>query len=89
VQERCGGEGGQAEAGEGGVLEVRAGVGEEDEGHGWWEFGLCAMAGRRRAGVLARARVLLGGAGGCWFDVCGVVLLRGVDVVDGGVLEVR
>lgn len=27
------GDGGQAEAGEGGVLEVRAGVGEEDEGH--------------------------------------------------------
>lgn len=29
-----GGEGGEAEAGEGGVLEVRAGVREEDEGHG-------------------------------------------------------
>ncbi len=33
-----GGEGGQAEARFGGVLEVGAGVGEEDEGHGcaWW-----------------------------------------------------
>ena len=29
-----GGEGGEAEAGFGGVLEVGAGVGEEDEGHG-------------------------------------------------------
>lgn len=30
----CGGEGGEAEAGFGGVLEVGARMGEEDEGHG-------------------------------------------------------
>ena len=35
MQLGCGGEGGEAEAGFGGVLEVRAGVGKEDEGHGW------------------------------------------------------
>jgi len=40
----CGGEGGEAEAGEGGVLEVGAGVGEEDEGHGG-VFGGCGLKG--------------------------------------------
>lgn len=35
----CGGEGGEAEAGEGGVLKVRTGVGEEDEGHGGLRVG--------------------------------------------------
>lgn len=34
VELGCGGEGGEAEAGFGGVLEVGAGVGEEDKGHG-------------------------------------------------------
>lgn len=35
-----GGEGGEAEARFGGVLQVRAGVGEEDEGHaGFWGKG--------------------------------------------------
>lgn len=34
VQHCCAGDRGQAEAGAGGVLEVGAGVGEEDEGHG-------------------------------------------------------
>ena len=34
VELGCGGEGGEAEAGFGGVLEVGASVGEEDEGHG-------------------------------------------------------
>lgn len=37
----CGGQGGQAEAGLGGVLEVGAGVGEEDEGHVVGGLGLC------------------------------------------------
>ncbi len=45
VEESCGGEGGQAEAGEGGVLEVGAGVGEEDERHG---------CGRRLCAVVAQ-----------------------------------
>lgn len=33
-------DGGEAEAGEGGVLEVGAEVGEEDEGHAWRVVGL-------------------------------------------------
>ena len=41
MQLGCGGEGGQAQARFGGVLEVRAGVGEEDEGHGWRSSDVC------------------------------------------------
>lgn len=47
VQLVCGGEGGEAEAGLGGVLEVGAGVREEDEGH-------CFFCGFGCGGELAR-----------------------------------
>lgn len=58
VQLGGGGEGGEAEAGEGGVLEVRAGVREEDEGHG------CGVVGGVGGGWAARAE-RLGGEVGC------------------------
>ena len=41
------GDGGKAETGEGGVLKVGAGVGEEDEGHCWW-FGVLGRGGDER-----------------------------------------
>ena len=57
MQQRCGGEGGEAEAGFGGVLEVGAGVREEDEGHGWLRVVRSERAGGR------------GRCGACCFDL--------------------
>ncbi len=50
-----GGEGGEAEAGLGGVLEVGAGVGEEDEGHGFLGVGLVERGGEGSDGVVGAA----------------------------------
>lgn len=52
MEEVGGGDGGEAEAGEGGVLEMAAYVGEVDEGHGevfaWEDMGLTAQDERLR-----------------------------------------
>lgn len=56
MQLDCGGDGGEAEAGLGGVLEVGAGVREEDEGHcycccSFFFFGCCFLVGNGKGRV--------------------------------------
>lgn len=78
MQLGCGGEGGEAEAGLGGVLEVGAGVREEDEGH-------CFFCGFECGGELARGPlgvcldVRRGRAGGCLLETIG--FWRGFSIV--------
>ena len=82
VELGCGGDGGEAEAGFGGVLEVGAGVGEEDEGHGRQRLAAaCGMGMGVRSCCRGLMDVCLVLVSNDYGDGCFLALAKGQDLI--------